>query len=117
MNELKTRFEKINVNIVEGHFEIGLLLKEKVRWLQAEHEQFNTRRYGAHLFERLGVALDIHPRVLHDCLATAERFSVEEYRSRIVTPGITWSHARLLAYVADRETRDRLIDATIKEEL
>lgn len=115
--ELQPKVEALNESNVRGHFEIGQILKREIPRVEAELRKHDRSRYGSHLFERLGVQFDTHPRILRDCVEVANRFTPAQYESRIVQPGLTWSHARSLATVSHPIQRESLIDRAIAERL
>jgi len=115
--ELQPKVEALNENEVRGHFEIGQILKREIPRIEAKLQTQGRSCYGTHLFEHLGVQFDTHPRILRDCAEVADRFTPAQYDARIVRPGLTWSHARLLAKVPHPIQRESLIDRAIAERL
>ena len=115
--ELQPKVEALNENNVRGHFEIGQILKREIPRIEAELRKQYRSRYGTHLYAHLGVQFDIHPRILRDCVEVAERFTPAQYESRIVQPGLSWCHARLLAKVSRPLQREGLNDRAIAERL
>jgi hypothetical protein len=65
--KLKPRVEKLNETSVKGYFEIGQVIQKELVGIKSELARNGHSSYGRHLFEYLGMELDIHERTLHDC--------------------------------------------------
>ena len=96
---------------------IGQILKQEIPRIEGELQKNGRSRYGTHLFEQLGVQFDVNPRILRGCVEVAKCFTPSQYEARIIQPGLTWGHARLLATVAHPIRREQLIDRAIAERL
>ena len=116
-DELRPWLDGPNENYARSHFQVGGILKARIAQVKAELEQSGYTTYGAHLFEGIGAELDVEPSTLRGCLQVAESFTLEQYESQIIAPGLTWSHARLLAGVAYPQQRELLIARTIADRL
>jgi hypothetical protein len=115
--ELKPRFAKLTRENAQGHHEIGHILRQEIGRIEAESRAQGRSTYGLKVFDRLGIEMDIRPRILRDCVQAADAFSPQEFQSQIVDRGLTWSHARLLAVVADAKTRQSLVEKTVVDGL
>ena len=87
-DEVQSRFEKVSKDAAQGHYDIGKLLKEQIAAIEAEYRAQQRSTYGLHIFDRLAVVVDVHPRVLRDCVGVAETFTPEEFQTSVVDRGL-----------------------------
>lgn len=111
--KLKTGFRKLTQETARGYYAIGQLLRREIAKIEAD----GRSTYGFKVYQHLGVEVDIHPRILRNCVRVAESFEPEEFKAQIVDRGLTWGHASLLTRTVDGTQRQKLIDRTVAEKL
>jgi hypothetical protein len=106
-----------NASTLLRHYDLGLIVKEVY---DDDPDQDGPGRYGRYAMKKLASALAWCSTVLYEALAFAQTYTREEVDglSRLRLPSgasVSWSHVRILVFVADRAERERLLRRVVEE--
>ena len=112
--KLSPQIKRVTGDVLTGHFQIGLDIKEEHDKVQALRKAEGKTMYGAGFYKHLGIALNYDPRTLWDCHKAAETFTPERYQTLLVDQGLSWGHVRHLADVPTDQRRRELATKAAK---